>query len=153
MLADFEYQRFARKVLVHYFPESRVPNRRIIVVIDDNDDNRFVFRTFLEDRYEIEEFADGQKALNGLKEMRAHVIFLDISLPGLDGVEILRQIRQDVQLQHIPVVALTAHAMVGDRERFLRLGFNDYVSKPIQDLQVLTHIIERATRKSSAGTA
>jgi len=152
MFADFEYED-ARKVLVRYFPESQVPNRRTIVVIDDNDDNRFVFRTFLEDKYEIEEFADGQKALHGLKEMRAHVIFLDISLPGLDGVEILRQIRQDIQLQHIPVVALTAHAMLGDRERFLRLGFNDYISKPILDLQVLTHIIERATRKSPGGTA
>src|SRR6185369_10203999 len=84
MFADFEYED-ARKVLVRYFPESQVPNRRTIVVIDDNDDNRFVFRTFLEDKYEIEEFADGQKALHGLKEMRAHVIFLDISLPGLDG--------------------------------------------------------------------
>ena len=86
-----------------------------------------------------------------MKECKPDWVFLDISLPGIDGIEVLRRIRSDDDLRQIPVFALTAHAMIGDRERFLALGFDDYIGKPILDLRTLTNVIENAARKAAAG--
>jgi CheY-like chemotaxis protein len=71
------------------------------------------------------------------------LVLLDISLPGLDGVEVLRILRQDAALRGLPVIALTAHAMAGDRDRFLDAGFDDYVTKPITDEELLLGAIKR----------
>ena len=118
--------------------------RRTIAIIDDNDDNRFIFRTYLEDRHDVVEFSDGQQAIPGIRECKPDLIFLDISLPGLDGVEILRRIRADDGLRQLPVVALTAHAMMGDEQRFLALGFDHYLSKPILDLHKIYDLVNKA---------
>ena len=121
---------------------------RVIAIIDDNEDNRFVFRTYFEDRHRVMEFAEGREAIVSMRTDVPDIIFLDISLPGIDGLEVLRQIRQDHQLRHLPVIAVTAHAMIGDRERFLNAGFDGYVSKPIDFTQV-TQIIERPFQMSA----
>ena len=71
------------------------------------------------------------------------LILLDISLPGMDGTEVLDWIRKQDDLKETPVIALTAHAMAGDREKYISAGFNDYVTKPIVDEAVLTEAIER----------
>ena len=118
-----------------------------IAIIDDNEDNRLIFRTYLEDVYNVIEFADGEKAIADMKAAPPDFVFLDISLPGLDGVEILRRIRQDERLQRLPIFALTAHGMVGDRERFIAAGFDGYVSKPVLDLRALRCLIENAAAK------
>ena len=70
-------------------------------------------------------------------------MLLDISLPEMSGVEVLRRIRADPRLARLPVIALTAHAMAGDRESYLAAGFDDYVSKPIVDESVLRRAVER----------
>ena len=70
-------------------------------------------------------------------------MLLDISLPGMDGNEILARIRADARLRALPVIALTAHAMSGDREKYLASGFNDYITKPIVDETILLSAIER----------
>src|ERR1051325_5073291 len=114
-----------------------------IAVVDDNADNRLIIRTILEDQYEIIEFSSGIEAIEGLKTNKPDVVILDISLPEMDGTEILRRIRDDSELHHLPVIALTAHAMVGDREKYLAAGFNDYVAKPILDMNVLFSTIRR----------
>src|SRR6058998_637702 len=116
---------------------------RKIAVVDDNSDNRLIIRTILEDQYEIVEFSSGLEAIEGFKKNRPDVVILDISLPEMDGTEILRRIREDSQLHDLPVIALTAHAMVGDREKYLSAGFNDYVPKPILDMSVLFSTIHR----------
>jgi CheY-like chemotaxis protein len=116
---------------------------RKIAVVDDNADNRLIIRTILEDQYEIMEFASGIEAMEGFKKNRPDVVILDISLPEMDGTEILRRIREDPELHDLPVIALTAHAMVGDREKYLAAGFNDYVAKPILDMDVLFSTIHR----------
>jgi CheY-like chemotaxis protein len=67
---------------------------------------------------------------------------LDVSLPEMDGTEVLRRIRADDRLRHLPVIALTAHAMATDREKFLAAGFDDYVSKPIVDENLLLDAIK-----------
>ena len=119
-----------------------------IAIIDDNEDNRLIFRTYLEDVYNVVEFADGEKAIADMKAAPPDFVFLDISLPGLDGVEILRRIRQDERLQRLPVFALTAHDMIGDRERFIATGFDGYMSKPVLDFTALTGLIENVSTKA-----
>ena len=116
---------------------------KTIAVVEDNRDNRLLLRAFLADRYEITEFENGPSALDAFRARLPDLVLLDISLPGMDGMAILAHIRADEALQKLPVVALTAHAMTGDRERFLRAGFNDYVAKPIVDESVLHATIEK----------
>jgi CheY-like chemotaxis protein len=114
-----------------------------IAVVDDNADNRLIIRTILEDQYEIVEFSSGIEAIEGFRKDKPNVVIMDISLPEMDGTEILRRIRDDPELHDLPVIALTAHAMVGDREKYLAAGFNDYVAKPILDMSVLFSTIQR----------
>ena len=116
---------------------------RKVAVVDDNADNRLIIRTILEDQYEIVEYSSGMEAIEGFRKSKPDVVILDISLPEMDGTEILRRIRDDSDLHDLPVVALTAHAMVGDREKYLAAGFNDYVAKPILDMSVLFSTIKR----------
>ncbi len=117
---------------------------RRIVVVEDNPDNRLLVRVMLEDRYSVTTYETGFDALEGLRHEKPDLILLDISLPHMDGTEGLRRLRADNFLCHIPVIALTAHAMAGDREKYLGAGFNDYVPKPIVDETLLLAAIERA---------
>lgn len=112
-----------------------------IAVVEDNPDNRLLVRAILEDAYRIEEYESGPEALAGLHQSPPDLVLLDISLPGMDGTEVLRELRTDVTLQGLPVVALTAHAMAGDREKFLGAGFDGYVTKPIVDESILLESI------------
>lgn len=114
-----------------------------IAVIEDNPDNRLLVQAMLEDVYEILEYESGVDAVQGLENDKPDLILLDISLPEMDGTDVLAWIRGNEALKERPVIALTAHAMAGDRERFLAAGFNDYVTKPIVDETVLTEAIER----------
>ena len=116
---------------------------RTIAVVEDNRDNRLLLQAFLADRYRIVEFETGAAALEAFRAAPPDLVLLDISLPGMDGLEVVAQVRADGALQKLPVIALTAHAMAGDRERFLQAGFNDYVAKPIVDETVLHGAIER----------
>ncbi len=114
-----------------------------IAVVEDNPDNRLLVRALLEELYEISEFETGVEAVQGLLKDDPDLVLLDISLPEMDGTEVLRWIRSQDTLQDTPVVALTAHAMAGDREKFLAAGFNDYLTKPIIDEAVLMETIAR----------
>lgn len=120
-----------------------------IAVVEDNADNRLLLQALLDGPYRITEYENGIDALAGLRRNRPDLVLLDISLPGMDGNEILAHIRGDASLRSLPVVALTAHAMSGDRERYLAAGFDDYVTKPIVDETILINAIERglATRR------
>lgn len=114
-----------------------------IAVVEDNPDNRLLVQVILESQYQIDEYESGFAALEGLQKQEPDLVLLDISLPEMDGSEVLRRIRADERLRDLPVIALTAHAMAGDREKFLEAGFNDYVTKPIVDETVLLGAIER----------
>jgi two-component system cell cycle response regulator DivK len=114
-----------------------------IAVVEDNPDNRLLLQAMLADAYEIAEYESGQQALDGVRASRPDLMLLDISLPEMDGVEVLRRLRADPDTAALPVIALTAHAMGGDRERFLAQGFDGYVGKPIEDQDVLVAAIER----------
>ena len=114
-----------------------------VAVVEDNPDNRMLVRALLEDRFEISEFESGVAAVDGLPHDIPDLVLLDISLPEMDGTEVLAWIREQDALKALPVIALTAHAMAGDREKYLAAGFNDYVTKPIVDEDVLIEAIER----------
>jgi len=114
-----------------------------VAVVEDNADNRLLLRALLGDAYELVEYENGRDALDDLGRRPPRLVLLDISLPGMSGVEVLRHIRADPRLRGLPVVALTAHAMAGDRESYLAAGFDDYVAKPIVDESVLLRAIER----------
>ena len=120
-----------------------MPEEPNIAVVEDNADNRLLLTAILGSRYHIVEYANGPDALEGLARSLPDLVLLDISLPGMDGNEILAEIRRDGRMRHLPVIALTAHAMAGDRERFLDAGFNDYITKPIVDESLLVNTIER----------
>jgi CheY-like chemotaxis protein len=124
-----------------------------IAVVEDNADNRLLLQALLADRYALVEFDNGADALAGLAASLPDLVLLDISLPGMDGNEILARIRADERLRSLPVIALTAHAMAGDREKYLSEGFNDYITKPIVDETVLLGAIEHwlAAPRAQAG--
>ncbi len=119
-----------------------------VCVVEDNPDNRLLVRALLEDMYTIQEYADGKEALEGMKREKPDLVLLDISLPEMDGPEVLQHMRADVDLQGLPVIALTAHAMGGDRDKYLAQGFDEYQSKPIVDEDVLIEKIEQLLGKA-----
>jgi two-component system, cell cycle response regulator DivK len=123
-----------------------------LAVVEDNADNRLLLQAILGGQYTLVEYDNGVDALAGLRASPPELVLLDISLPGMDGNEILARIRADARLIHLPVIALTAHAMAGDREKYLAAGFNDYVTKPIVDETVLLGAITRclATSKTTS---
>jgi CheY-like chemotaxis protein len=114
-----------------------------IAIVEDNADNRLLLQAILDGLYELTEYENGADALAGLAASLPDLVLLDISLPGMDGNEILTRIRADPALAKLPVIALTAHAMSGDRERYLAAGFNDYITKPIVDESILLSAIAR----------
>jgi two-component system, cell cycle response regulator DivK len=114
-----------------------------IALVEDNADNRLVARAILEDDFEIDEYENGPDALAGMRRSAPALVLLDISLPLMDGTEVLRRIREETVLRDLPVIALTAHAMAGDREKYLALGFDAYVTKPIVDEAILLDEIAR----------
>lgn len=122
--------------------------RATLALVEDNPDNRLLVQAILEDRYEIMEYATGVAAVEGIPAAPPDLILLDISLPEMDGTEVLRRLRERPELDKIPVIALTAHAMAGDREKYLNAGFDDYVTKPIVDEAVLVGAIERWLQQS-----
>ena len=114
-----------------------------LALVEDNADNRLLVHALLDDRYALTDYETGAAALAGIAAARPDLVLLDVSLPEMDGTEVLRRLRADPALAGLPVVALTAHAMSGDREKYLALGFDDYVAKPIVDEQLLFDAIAR----------
>ena len=114
-----------------------------VAVVEDNADNRLLLQAILDGLYNVVEYENGVDALAGLAASLPDLVLLDISLPGMDGNEILARIRADDQLRRLPVIALTAHAMAGDREKYLAAGFNDYITKPIVDETLLLGAMEK----------
>src|SRR5437764_7949815 len=97
-----------------------------IAVIEDAKDNREFLYYLLRDDYHVFRYGSGEEALQSLSREPVDLIIMDIWLPDLDGVEVLKQLRQDERLQKVPAIALTANAMTGDREKYLAAGCNEY---------------------------
>jgi CheY-like chemotaxis protein len=105
---------------------------KTVLVADDNPVSRELIREILEtDDCEVIEACDGREALEKLRQHQPDLALLDIQMPVLDGNAVIRELRADSRFSQLPVVALTAYAMQGDREKALALGFDSYITKPI----------------------
>lgn len=103
-----------------------------VLLVEDNEMNRDMLSRRLKKRgFEVHVAVDGQDGLEKLESSAPDIVLLDMDLPIVDGWEVARQIKGGAATQSIPVIALTAHAMVGDRERALAAGCDDYDTKPI----------------------
>jgi CheY-like chemotaxis protein len=103
-----------------------------VLVADDKPTGRELMRSVLEEcGHTVFEAGDGTEALFNAREQMPDLIILDIHMPGLDGFEVLKELRRDPRFAATPIVALTASAMQGDRERALSEGFTSYMTKPI----------------------
>ena len=118
-----------------------------ILVIEDNDRNRKLVKILLEaNKYEVIEAQTGEEALKYLQDDKPDLILLDIQLPNMDGLTLTKMLRSDQETKDIPIVAVTAYAMKGDKERMLEAGCDAYVSKPI-DTRELPVIVAKFIEK------
>jgi CheY-like chemotaxis protein len=114
-----------------------------VLIADDKATGRELVRTVLENRgYEVFEAIDGIDALNSAYRIHPDLIILDLHMPGLDGFGVIKELRLDDHFATVPVLALTASAMQGDRQRALSEGFTGYITKPVS-LKALRAEVER----------
>ena len=113
-----------------------------VLVVEDNDMNMQLVEYLLEEGgYEIVKAASGEDALSIARGGEpVDLILMDIHLPGIDGLSVVREMKADDRTKAIPILALTAHAMRGDRDRFLEAGCDGYISKPIDVKTFLTSV-------------
>ncbi len=112
-----------------------------VLIVEDNERNMRLMRLLLRPLgYQLLEAVDGREALATLESTTPDIILVDIQLPDVDGLEITRRLRKEPRFATTPIVALTAYAMPGDREMFLRAGCTGYVAKPI-DTRAFPEII------------
>lgn len=115
-----------------------------ILVVEDTQDNFDLIADVLGDQYEIRHAKTGTEGFEQAVSLKPDLILLDMNLPELDGWEVAARLRKVAETSETPIIALTAHAMKGDRERCLQAGCTDYVSKPINIRELLT-LVERYT--------
>jgi two-component system, cell cycle response regulator DivK len=109
-----------------------------ILYVEDNDDNIYMLKQRLERKgFEVLVARDGRAGVEAAREHMPDLILLDLGLPVLDGWEAARLLKQDERTQAIPIIALSAHAMAGDRVAALEAGCNDYGTKPVDFRQLL----------------
>jgi CheY-like chemotaxis protein len=111
---------------------------RKIAIIEDTEDNRDVLYYLLRDEFKVSRYSSGEEGLQHFALDPPDLIVMDIRLPGIDGIEVLKRVREDQRLRDIPILALTANAMSGDREKYLAAGFDEYAAKPIIDELLVT---------------
>jgi len=112
-----------------------------ILVVEDNDRNRRLIRIVLKAKgYEIIETVTAEEAIVQLGNESIDLILMDIQLPKMDGLELTQKIKDNPATKDIPIIALTAYAMKGDKEKFLAAGCDDYIGKPI-DTQELPKVV------------
>jgi CheY-like chemotaxis protein len=106
---------------------------KTVLIVEDLELNRDLLAQLLEDRHRLVFAADGGAALERAAETRPDLILMDLSLPGMDGWEATRRLKADAGLAHIPIIALSAHAMRSDEERARESGCDDFLAKPIDE--------------------
>ncbi|MGA1357626.1 MAG: response regulator, partial [Prochlorothrix sp.] len=113
-----------------------------LLLAEDNEANIITLKSYLEAKgYRLQVVRDGQEALAAIERSAFDLILLDIQMPGLDGLSVMRSIRNGTALPNVPIIALTALAMKGDQERCLAAGATNYIHKPIR-MNQLHHLIQ-----------
>ena len=126
-------------------------NGKTVLIVEDNEDNRIVYSTILRHHgFRVSEALDGEEGIAKARHELPDVILMDISIPLIDGWEVTQTLKREPATSGIPVIALTAHAMPGDRERALKVGCDGYLAKPCEPRAVLAEVnrllAERAAR-------
>lgn len=122
-----------------------------ILMVEDEPYNRKLLRDLLQKfGYETTEATDGEQGVELTKKIKPDLVLMDIGMPKLDGLEATRILKADISTQNIPVVALTAFAMSGDKERVLEAGCDGYITKPV-NVQELLKTIEQFLRSKKLG--
>lgn len=112
-----------------------------VLLVEDNEENRDGLSRHLKRKgYQTLLAVDGREGVDMARAEAPDLILMDMSLPGLDGWEATRQLKADPQTRHIPVIALTAHAMAGDRDKALAAGCDEYDTKPVEFARLLAKI-------------
>jgi CheY-like chemotaxis protein len=111
---------------------DELANKKKILIIEDNIETQLIFKIYLRDKYLLEIADTAEKGLELLNKDLFDVLLLDINLPGdLSGEDVIKKVKKDYKLEKIPVVVVTAYALKGDREKYLGLGADEYVPKPV----------------------
>lgn len=135
-------------------PNKRVPDKELffeltdirLLVVDDNPVNRMVVKKILHsDQVHIDEAASGQDALNMIQEHNYHLIFMDIQMPDMDGMETTQRIRQQLLKKELPIIALTANVLPEDKDLCLEAGMDDFITKPVKKHELI-HILQHHLR-------
>jgi CheY-like chemotaxis protein len=123
--------------------------KHTVLLVEDNDDNRIIYSTYLtHSGFRVIEAADGERGIALAQSEQPDVILMDVAIPLVDGWEATRRLKADPVTAHIPVIALTAHALAADRERALEVGCDDYLPKPVEPRAVgaaIERILSRAS--------
>ena len=123
--------------------------KRTILYVEDNPDNRSLIRRVLESEdYSVVEAINAKQALENLEEGNIDLVLMDINMPDMDGYTLTAKIKAVQRFSKIPIVAVTANVMRGDREKSLEAGCDGYIQKPI-DIDTLTQQIERYITRST----
>ena len=118
-----------------------------VLIVEDNEKNMKLFRDVLQATgYSTLEATTGEEAIELSLSQSPALVLMDVQLPGIDGVEALERLRQNERTASIPVLALTAQAMSGDRERFLEAGFDGYLAKPVDVGELIEAVREHCDR-------
>jgi two-component system cell cycle response regulator DivK len=119
-----------------------------VLVVEDNEKNMKLVRDVLQaSGYTTLEATTGEEAVELALSQAPALVLMDVQLPGIDGVEALDRLRDDERTASIPVLALTAQAMRGDREQFLEAGFDGYLSKPMDVIELINAVREHCNRE------
>jgi two-component system cell cycle response regulator DivK len=115
-------------------------SRKKILVVDDTEWNRDLIVQLLEDEYTVLQAVDGAQGVSMAEQEKPDLILMDLGMPVMDGWEATRRIKANGDLKHIPVIAVTSHAMVGDEIQAREAGCDDYLPKPIDENELLRKI-------------
>jgi len=114
--------------------------KKKILVVDDTEWNRDLIVQLLEDEYTVLQAVDGEEGVRVTEQEKPDLILMDLGMPVMDGWEATRKIKANDALKHIPIIAVTSHAMVGDEIDARKAGCDDYLSKPVDDEELLKKI-------------
>ena len=136
-----------------YSDMGRQALKEKILIVEDNPQNmRLVGMTLRAKGYTLLEASDGEEALDLVTRERPDLIIMDMQLPKVSGLEVTRRLRQMPAFSHIPIIALTAYAMKGDKEKFIEAGCDAYLSKPINTRELPKVVAKMVLRRRQDNT-
>ena len=112
--------------------------RKKVLIVEDNTETQLILKIYLRDYYEIDTVQDASGALKNISKYKYDLIILDINLPGeMDSNDVIVRIKDDPEFRSIPILVVTAYALKGDKEKFLAMGANGYLAKPVDKKEIL----------------